>query len=104
MLQPLQQKFKSSDYANVLVGLDIPDDAAVIKLNDEQALVQTVDFFPPVVDDAYYYGAIAAANSISDIYAMGGTPLFALNIFAVPEDLPADIVADIMRGGGRQSR
>lgn len=99
MLQPLQQKFKSSDYTNVIVGLDIPDDAAVIKLNDEQALVQTVDFFPPVVDDAYYYGAIAAANSISDIYAMGGTPLFALNIFAVPEDLPADIVTDIMRGG-----
>lgn len=99
MLQPVQQSFPSLNYANVLVGLDQPDDAAVIRLNDEQALVQTVDFFSPVVDDPYYYGAIAAANAISDIYAMGGTPLFALNILALPEDLPAEIVREIMRGG-----
>ena len=69
------------------------------RLNAEQALIQTVDFFTPIVDSAYDYGAIAAANALSDIYAMGGEVLFALNIAAFPPDLPAMVLADILRGG-----
>ncbi len=99
VLQPLQHRFPADKHPNVLVGLDQPDDAAVYRLNDEQALVTTVDFFTPVVDDAYSYGAIAAANAMSDIYAMGGEVLFALNIAALPESLPMEIVSDIFRGG-----
>ena len=74
---------------DLLVGLDTSDDAGVFKLNDELALVQTVDFFTPIVDDPYAYGAIAAANALSDVYAMGGEPLLALNIAALPPD-PGD--------------
>ena len=70
------------------MGLGAPDDAAVWKLDDERALVVTTDFFTPVVDTPYEYGAIAAANSLSDVYAMGGTPFLALNIAALPPDLP----------------
>ena len=99
MLQPLQDRFKPAQFPDLLVGLGQPDDAAVYRLSDDRALVQTVDFFPPVVDDAYSYGAIAAANALSDIYAMGGDPLFALNICAFPEDLPGDVVGEIIRGG-----
>ncbi len=99
VLQPLQNRFPASQNPNVLVGLAQPDDAAVYRLNDEQAIVTTVDFFTPVVDDAYSYGAIAAANAMSDVYAMGGEVLFALNIAALPEDLPAEIISDILRGG-----
>ena len=84
---------------NLLVGLDARDDATVYRLNDEQAAVLTVDFFAPLVDDPYSYGAIAAANAMSDIYAMGGEVLLALNVAAFPEDLSTDIVADILRGG-----
>ena len=69
---------------NLLVGVDTADDAAVYKLTEETALVQTVDFFPPVVDDAFSFGAIAAANAFSDVYAMGGRPLLALNIVGFP--------------------
>jgi selenide, water dikinase len=83
----------------VLVGLGAPDDAAVYKLNDQQALIQTVDFFTPVVDTPYEYGAIAAANAMSDVYAMGGQVLFALNIAAFPPNLPASLLAEILRGG-----
>lgn len=83
----------------MLVGLGAPDDAAIFRLNDEQALIQTVDFFTPIVDTPYEYGAIAAANALSDIYAMGGEVLFALNIAAFPPDLPASVLADILRGG-----
>jgi len=84
---------------NLLVGLDTSDDAGVYKLNDELAIVQTVDFFTPIVDDPYSFGQIAAANAISDIYAMGGTPLTALNIVAFPiTALDKQILADIMRG------
>lgn len=83
----------------MLVGLAKPDDAAVYRLPDGRALVQTVDFIPPVVDEPYAYGAISAANALSDIYAMGADPLFALNICAFPEDLPAEVVEDILRGG-----
>jgi len=79
--------------------LQTSDDAAVYRLNDDLALVQTVDFFTPVVDDPYTYGAIAAANALSDVYAMGGDVLLALNIAAMPEDLPLDIVQRIFAGG-----
>jgi selenide, water dikinase len=86
--------------ANLLVGNNPADDAAVYRLSDDLALVQTVDFFTPVVDDAYAYGRIAAANSLSDVYAMGGRPLTALNIVCFPvKSLPAQVLADILRGG-----
>lgn len=84
---------------NVLVGADTSDDAAVYKINDDTALVQTLDFFTPVVDDPYYFGAIAAANALSDIYAMGARPLFALNIVGFPDArLPMQVLKDILRG------
>src|SRR5512133_2912006 len=83
------------DHPNLLVGLKTGDDAAVYRLDDEHALVQTVDFFPPVVDDPYAYGAIAAANSMSDIYAMGGEVLLALNVAAFPDNLPVEVIRDI---------
>ncbi len=86
-------------HPNLLVGLGAPDDAAVYRLSDELALIQTVDFFTPIVDTPYEYGAIAAANALSDVYAMGGEVLFALNIAAFPPDLPADLLAKILRGG-----
>src|SRR5271165_3229937 len=84
---------------DMLVGLDRRDDAAVYRLNDGLALVQTVDFFPPIVDDPYDFGAIAAANALSDIYAMGGRPILALAIAAFPADLPAPILRAILQGG-----
>lgn len=84
---------------NLLVGFDKSDDAAVYRVTDDVALVQTVDFFPPIADDPYTYGAIAAANALSDVYAMGGEPKVALNVMAVPEDMPADVVHQILRGG-----
>ncbi len=83
----------------LLVGLESPDDAAVFRLNEEQAIVATVDFFGPLVDDPYDYGAIAAANALSDVYAMGADVLLALNVSAFPEDLPVDTIAAILRGG-----
>jgi selenide,water dikinase len=82
----------------------VPDDAAVYRLSDRQALVVTTDFFPPVVDNAYDYGAIAAANAMSDVFAMGGRVLFALNIAAFPADLPMELLSDIMRGGAEKVR
>ena len=91
--------FPAEHHPNLLVGLGSPDDAAVYRLNDEQALIQTVDFFTPIVDTPYEYGAIAAANALSDVYAMGGEVLFALNIAALPPDLPTDMMAEILRGG-----
>ena len=83
----------------IIVGLQTSDDAAVFKLDDERAIVQTVDFFTPVVDDPYLYGAIAAANSLSDIYAMGAEPLFALNVAAFPGDMDLGIISRILEGG-----
>jgi len=100
VLRPLHNLFKPADYPRVLVGLDGHNDAAVYRLNDEQALVATTDFFPPVVDDPYTYGAIAAANSMSDVYAVGGEVLFALNIVAFPDTQDYAILSDILRGGG----
>ncbi|SNS34497.1 selenophosphate synthase [Anaerovirgula multivorans] len=84
---------------NLLVTLETSDDAAVYRLNEEIALVQTLDFFTPVVDDPYTYGQIAAANSLSDVYAMGGTPLTAMNITCFPSCLATDVLKDILRGG-----
>ena len=85
---------------NLLVGLDTADDAGVFLLNQDTALVQTVDFFTPVVDDPYTFGAIAAANALSDIYAMGAKPLTALNIMAFPQGtLSSEVLLDILRGG-----
>jgi selenide,water dikinase len=84
----------------VLVGLDAPDDAAVYALDEARALVSTVDFFTPIVDDPYTFGAITAANALSDIYAMGGRPLFALNIVAFPiNELDKSVLLEILRGG-----
>ncbi len=80
-----------------------PDDAAVWRLDDQRALVLTTDFFTPVVDDAYDYGAIAAANSLSDVYAMGGQPFLALNVAALPPDLPREISSEIIRGGAEKA-
>jgi selenide,water dikinase len=89
----------AADRPDLLVGLAAPDDAAVYRLNDEQAAVMTVDFFAPLVDDPYDYGAIASANAMSDVWAMGGEVLLALNIAAFPDNLPAETIATILRGG-----
>jgi selenide, water dikinase len=86
------------------VGLREPDDAAVWRLAEDRAIVVTTDFFTPVVDDAYDFGTIAAANSLSDVYAMGGQPFLALNIAALPADLPAEISREIIRGGAEKAR
>ena len=84
---------------NLLVGFDKSDDASVYKITDDLALVQTVDFFPPIADDPYTFGQIAATNALSDIYAMGGEPKLALNIMAVPDSLPKEVVHALLRGG-----
>ena len=84
---------------NLLVGFDKSDDASVYKISDELALVQTVDFFPPIADDPYLFGQIAATNALSDVYAMGGEPKLCLNIMAVPADMPKEAVHDLLRGG-----
>lgn len=104
MLRPIKNIFTPADYPDLLVGLEQPDDAAVWRLDDERAIVLTTDFFTPVVDDAYDYGAIAAANSLSDVYAMGGRPFLALNIAALPPSLPDEILSEIIRGGAEKSR
>ena len=90
VLRPLQNMFPAEQYPDLLVGLAVSDDAAVYRISDEVAVIQTLDFFPPVVDDPYDYGAIAAANAMSDVYAMGGEVVLALNISAFPPDLPPD--------------
>ena len=102
-MRPIEDIFQSTDYPELLVGLGEPDDAAVWLLDDERALVVTTDFFTPVVDDPYDYGSISAANSLSDIYAMGARPFLALNIAALPPDLPAEISAEILRGGAEKA-
>src|SRR5438477_12569310 len=86
-------------HPKLIVGLAPGDDAAVYLLDDNRALVQTLDFFPPIVDDPYTFGAIAAANSMSDVYAMGGEVAFALNIVGFPEDLDRSILTAILQGG-----
>lgn len=99
MAQVLRHIPKATPNPNLLVGLDTSDDAGVYKLNEDVALVQTLDFFTPIVDDAYMFGQIAAANSLSDVYAMGGTPLTVMNIVGFPiSSLDNAILADILAG------
>lgn len=88
---------------NLLLGLGTRDDAAVYRLTDDLALVQTVDVFTPIVDDPYTFGQIAAANALSDVYAKGGRPLLALNVAGFPRKLPLDILAEILRGGAEKA-
>jgi len=104
VLRPLGELFDPQSYPDLLVGLNAPDDAAVWRLDDERGLVLTNDFFTPVVDNPLDYGRIAAANSLSDIYAMGGTPFLALNIAALPPDLDPEISAQILRGGAEVAK
>ena len=99
MLAQLFDGFAAPRDPNLLVGFDHADDAAVYKLADELAIVQTVDFFPPIADDPYLFGQIAATNALSDVYAMGGEPKLCLNIMAVPESMPKEAVHQILRGG-----
>ena len=85
---------------NVILGMETLDDAGVYKLTDDLAIIQTVDFFTPIVDDAYMFGQIAAANALSDVYAMGGKPLTAMNMLCFPmKTLGADILEEVLRGG-----
>lgn len=84
---------------NLLVGFDKSDDASVYQISEDLALVQTVDFFPPIADDPYLFGQIAATNALSDVYAMGGEPKLCLNIMAIPKDMPKDAVHQLLRGG-----
>lgn len=98
MLRPLRETFKETDFPNLLAGLSSPDDAAVWRVSDDQALILTTDFFTPVVDDPYTYGAVAAANAMSDVYAMGGQVLLALSIAAFPPKLPSEVLGAILKG------
>jgi selenide,water dikinase len=89
-------------FSQLLVGTETSDDAAVYRLNDEQAVIATTDFFMPIVDDPFDFGRIAATNALSDVYAMGGTPIFALAILGMPiKVLPPDVIREILRGGER---
>ena len=99
VLSQLLDGIKVHSDPNLLVGFDKSDDASVYKISDDLALVQTVDFFPPIADDPYTFGAIAATNALSDVYAMGGEPKLALTILAVPEDMPGEAVHEMLRGG-----
>lgn len=94
-------KFSDPD---LIVGFETSDDAAVYKINDSTAIIQTLDFFTPVVDDPYTFGQVAAANALSDVYAMGGDPKIALNIVCFPENLDPDILGDILKGGADKVR
>lgn len=102
MLSPLNGLFNAEAHPGLLVGLGVADDAAVYRMSATTAVVATLDFFAPVVDDPYTYGAIAAANAMSDVYAMGGEVILALNIAAFPEGLPAEVQTAILRGGAEK--
>ncbi|MBN1888981.1 MAG: selenide, water dikinase SelD [Thermoflexales bacterium] len=104
VLRPLQGLFQAEHYPRLLVGLEVSDDAAIYKINDEVAVIQTLDFFTPVVDEPYDYGAIAAANAMSDVYAMGGEVVLALNICGFPPKLPPEMIGEILRGGAEKVR
>src|SRR5213082_2378822 len=99
----LAQVLRPLTIANIppelLVGIHVADDAAVYRVNGQQAIISTADFFPPVVDDPFAYGAIAAANALSDVYAMGGQVLMAINLVAWPDNLDASILSEVLRGG-----
>src|SRR5712691_619361 len=94
-LEQLLAGFAPAEAENLLVGLSPADDAAVYRLDDERALIFTLDFFPPLVDDPEDFGAIAATNALNDVFAMGGAPLLALSIAALPEELPLELVSRI---------
>lgn len=98
-LHDVLSDLRRNGHPDLLVGLARRDDAAVYRISDEVAIVETVDFFPPVVDDPYTYGAIAAANAMSDVYAMGGQVLFALNVAGFPRDFPREVISQIFSGG-----
>ncbi len=103
-LEELLAGFVPADSDQLLVGLDPADDAAVYRLDDDRALVFTVDFFPPLVDDPADFGAIAAANALNDVFAMGGSPLLALSVAAFPEELPTEVLGDVLRGADERVR
>jgi selenide,water dikinase len=103
-LEELLKGFVPAEAEDLLVGLDPADDAAVYRLDDERALVFTIDFFPPLVDDPELFGRIAATNALNDVFAMGGTPLLALSVAAFPEELATDLVAAVFRGADEQVR
>jgi selenide,water dikinase len=103
-LEELLRGFVPAEAENLLVGLDPADDAAVYRLDDERALVFTIDFFPPIVDDPDDFGAIAATNALNDVFAMGGAPLLALSVAALPEELPTETVRAIFDGADTQVR
>src|SRR5213596_1566666 len=103
-LEELLRGFVPAEAENLLVGLDPADDAAVYRLDDERALVFTIDFFPPIVDDPDDFGTIAATNALNDVFAMGGTPLLALSVAAFPEDLPLEMLAEIFAAADAQVR
>lgn len=98
-LTKMLEGFKTHADPRLIVGYDKSDDASVYVLDDHTALIQTTDFFPPIVDDPYLYGRIAATNALSDVYAMGGEPKLALNILCVPESMPEDTIRRILQGG-----
>jgi selenide,water dikinase len=102
VVRPLAEIFKPEDYPDLLVGLETGDDAAIYRMSEELALIFTTDFFTPVVDDPYEFGAVAAANAMSDVYAMGGEVVLALNVCGFPQDMPTEIVAEILRGGAEK--
>src|SRR5947209_8948107 len=105
VLRPVAATFAPGAFPDLLIGLEGPDDAAVYRLTDDLAIVQTIDFFPPVVDDPYIYGQIAAANALSDVYAMGGAPRTALNLVGYPDDkLDLDWLGKIIEGGEERCR
>ncbi len=104
IVRPVGSLFNPAAFPDLLVGLDQPDDAAVYRLSPELAVISTVDFFPPVVDGPYDFGAVAAANALSDVFAMGGDPLFAVNLAAFPEGMDLSILGEILRGGAEKVR
>ncbi len=103
VLRPIQEIYAGETYANLLVGLEVADDAAIYQVAEDLALVITLDFFTPIVDDPFAYGAIAAANSLSDVYAVAARPVLALNVAALPKKLPVEISAAILRGGATKA-
>lgn len=104
-LLPLLRALPPITDPNVLVGTSTADDAAIYKLDDERALVLTTDFFTPIVDDPYAFGAVAAANALSDVYAMGGRPIAALNIVGFPDQaLEVEVLGEILRGGAEKAK
>src|SRR4051795_2701411 len=103
-LQELLAGFVPAEAEDLLIGLSPADDAAVYRLDDETALVFTLDFFPPLVDDPHVFGTIAATNPLNDVFAMGGSPLLALSIAAFPEELPIEMLAEIFAAADQQVR